>query len=102
MAIRIYSEHGEEREFDEPEFLTAIAHASRLIGKPPQTVLTRMRDRGGRRGRYEVSDRTLGCRVWIVDEARMVERHAAKLRRWLARTYVGPWVRSARGDGYVG
>jgi hypothetical protein len=25
MAIRIYSEHGEEREFDEPEFLTAIA-----------------------------------------------------------------------------
>ena len=50
MAIRIYSEHGEECEFDEPEFLKAIAYASRLIGKPPRTVLTRMRDRGGRRG----------------------------------------------------
>jgi len=43
MAIRIYSEHGKECEFDEPEFLTAIAYASRLIGKPPRTVLTRMR-----------------------------------------------------------
>jgi hypothetical protein len=85
MAIRIYSEHGDECEFDEPEFLTAIAYASSLIGKPPRTVLTRMRDRGGWRGRYEVSDNTLGRRVWIVDEARMIERHAAKLRRWLAR-----------------
>jgi hypothetical protein len=85
MAIRIYSEHGEECEFDEPEFLTAIAYASRLIGKPPRTVLTRIRDRGGRRGRYEVSDGRLGRRVWIVNEARMIEHHAAKLRRWLAK-----------------
>jgi hypothetical protein len=27
--IRIYSEHGEECEFDEPEFLTAIAYVLR-------------------------------------------------------------------------
>jgi hypothetical protein len=27
----------------------------------------------------------LGRRVWIVDEARMIEHHAAKLRRWLAK-----------------
>jgi hypothetical protein len=44
-----------------------------------------MRDRGGRRGRYEVSDSTLGRRVWIVDEARTIEHHASKLRRWLMR-----------------
>ena len=53
--IRVFSEGGEEREFEPWAFLEALVYASTLVRNPPRTVLRRMREGSGRRGYYQVS-----------------------------------------------